>query len=160
MSESVLSLVNSDEIILYTGSYLIADRVLRQATDKNGNIVVSTSTIPMQVEINPGYNLYVSVTNPLNDNLLPPNNFVQRNLTISSYNNDLTKRIGQISCVSINYEQIVPPFTTSNIERFDINSTSGIYNNITGIIVDFSTPPEQPRIVYFLGSICDCDCNI
>jgi len=78
-------------------------------------------------------------------------------VTISSYNNNLSKRIGQISCVSINYSDIIPPFTTSNVERFDINSTSGIYSNITGVIVDFSTPPSQPRIVYFLGPAYCCD---
>ena len=39
MSDEILKFLNPNEVILYTGSVSLDDRVLRQATDTNGNIV-------------------------------------------------------------------------------------------------------------------------
>ena len=69
---------------------------------------------------------------------------------------NITTKVGQINAVTLYQENVGPDVISSTVQWYDVNSNSGIYSKITGIIIDFSGPVEQPRILYFIGERIFC----
>ncbi len=147
----VQNLIGPCEKVSFTGTYLLANRRLQSINDTNDELASTISTIPMNIPINPGYNLLVSVAFPTNNKLIPPTPFILRNATISSFaENDLSIKTGQIVASDLYQEGVGPNVISTTVQRYDISSASGIYKNISGLIIDFSGPSSEPRTVYFL----------
>ncbi len=147
----VQNLIGPCEKVSFTGTYLLANRRLQSINDTNDELASTISTIPMNIPINPGYNLLVSVAFPTNNKLIPPTPFILRNATISSFaENDLSVKTGQIVASDLYQEGVGPNVISTTVQRYDISSASGIYKNISGLIIDFSGPSSEPRTVYFL----------
>lgn len=151
--QSVKELIQPCEKVLFTATYLVADRKLDTILGTNGKVASNVSTIPTQVEINPGYNLLVSVAYPTINNLIPPTSFIERNAVLTSFKeDDLTVKVGQINAVALYQEGVGPDIISRTVQRYDVNSKSGIYSKVTGVIIDFSGSVDQPRTLYFISN--------
>ncbi len=149
--ESVNKLIECSERVAFTGSYLVANRIIQSINDTNGEFVSAVTNIPINVEINPGYNQLVNIGYEVKNILIPPTRFVERNITIASFKEGgITEKTGQISGIALFQENLNGGFISNTVQRFEVISTSGIYKKVTGFIVDFSGPIEEPRTIYFL----------
>jgi len=68
--------------------------------------------------------------------------------TFSSYKNNFSKKIGQITWNAFYPDNGKNGNTVSKFEQFTILGNSGIYNKVTKIIIDFS---NDLRKIYFIG---------
>lgn len=155
--QPVKELIQSCEKVLFTATYLLADRKFETILGNDGKIASNVSTIPVQVETNPGYNLLVSVAYPIINNLIPPIPFIERNAVITSFKEgDIGVKVGQINAIALYQEGLGPDIISRTVQRYDVNSKSGIYSKVTGVIIDFSGPVNQPRTLYFISNCILC----
>ncbi len=140
ISNEIKALLASNEYVSFTGFYDTAFRNVQ------GNI----STLPCTVSKNSnGYNIRTAQWNYVND--LTQNNlqFIQENYIISSYDSTINKKNGSITFNGLYPENSNTGITKPSIQRFTILGTSGIYDGVIGIIIDFNSPVRQ---VYFIKS--------
>jgi hypothetical protein len=106
---------------------------------------MTSSFIPVEIDINfNGSNIYNGITYYLKN----ANNvgFFNRIISITSYpQNDFKVSSGQISASSFFSESGT---LSTKIEFFNINSSNGIYKNVTRIIINYE---NSLRYVYFIG---------
>jgi hypothetical protein len=145
-NKAILALVKPDQKVFFVGSYNVADRNIQ-----NNGI---TSTLPMNISVNSnGYNLRVVQSFKINDLNIPEVNFLDENYSVTSYDTLSfvvpNKIIGQINFCGLYENNSKDTITNNSIQIFNVNSSSGIYSNITNVIIDFSNPI---RIAYFIGN--------
>ncbi len=146
-SEQVLKKLRPDEKILFTGSYF--------RPDFNEQYDGVASTTFMKISVNPAGSNVVSVNNfiikPTPDY---PFNFLTETFWISSWNKDAgapnRSKVGIIQFTSLYNNAGSDTSTTSaDVERYVVNGTFGIYENVTGVLIQFNE--DLTRVLYFLG---------
>ena len=138
MGTNLKKFINYSEQILFTGIYDIT----RKVVDEN------TVTIPMDIDANSnGYNVLSDVYYSIQDNLVQPNVFLNETITIKSYNNDLTIISGQIQFIGL-YPNANSYITSSTFQVYDVNSSSGIYDKVTKVIIDYSNSKNADDLSY------------
>ena len=85
-----------------------------------------------------------------NDNLIPPNNFLLETLTLSSYQNDMTDKVGQIQFTSFykNNSNGDSATTEENFIIYSVNNSDGIYQGVNKVLLNALS---DQRILYFIG---------
>ncbi len=155
--QPVQNLINYDEEVLFTGQYSLTNRVVKRVNDVDGQVSFFTSTIPFELSINPGYNLYVANTYPVKNNLIPPSNFTTRNISATSFKEgDFDTIIGQINVNSLYFGDDSSSIT-SGVRRYYVNGSEGIYEKVTAIIISYEGGAQAPRNLFFIGKSCYCD---
>ena len=147
--EKVLALVEPKQKILFVGSYDISNRNIQ-------NLGI-TSTLSAEIALYPdGFNLRVVQSFSVNDKNLPNINFLNETYSITSWNAvpliPLSKIIGEINFTGL-YDNgnASGTITANSVQKFNVNSSSGIYSDITDVIIDFSKPLGF-RVLYFVGN--------
>jgi len=139
MSNPIDSIIQYNEIILFTGTYNINSQV-------NNGI---TATILTQIEANPdGYNPLVDNYYNSSDGLIPPNNLLLEYNNIASYLRDFKTKIGQIQYTALYLNNGQENITTEPFILYEVNNASGIYSEVYKVILDAS---QDQRILYFIG---------
>ncbi len=144
--EHVLALLEPNQQIKFVGSYDVTKRNIQ-----NNGI---TSTVPTDISVNPaGYNLREVQSFKLNDLNLPDINFLNETYSITSWKliplTPLNKILGEINFTGLYDNGNQSGTVTGNsVQKFNVNSSSGIYLGITNVIIDFT---NNPRVVYFIG---------
>jgi hypothetical protein len=134
--------LNENEEIYFQGTYNLNDV-------KQTNPVILS--VRAEIENNPnGYNLLIDNFYNTNDDLIPPNNFLLETITLSSYQNDITYKVGQIQFTSF-YKNNTNGDTATTEENFIIylvNNSNGIYQGINKVLLNALS---DQRILYFIG---------
>jgi hypothetical protein len=143
----VLDLIEPGQQILFIGFYDVADRNIQN----NG----LTSTLSMNICTNPsGYNLRVVIAYKVNDIKIPEVNFLQETYAITSWDSvpviSTGKIIGEINFTGL-YDNgnSSGTITAKSAQKFNVNSSNGIYEDASNVIIDFTNPV---RVVYFIGN--------
>ena len=132
--------ISKSETVLFTGKYNIDDQV-------NNGI---TYTLLPTISINPkGYNPFVGNYYNSTDGLIPPNTLLLEYNNIASYSKHLTKKLGQIQFTGLDINDTASDVASVGFRVFNVNSTYGIYKDVTKVIIDNRTPPN--RTIYFIG---------
>lgn len=134
--------LNSDEEILFKGTYNI------NTINQTSPVILSLRVF---IEANPcGSNILIDNFYNTSDNLIPPNNFLLETITISSYQNDLLIKTGQIQYTSFyrNNSSIDSAVTTEELLVYQVNSVSGIYEGVNKV---FLIATSDERLVLFIG---------
>lgn len=131
-----------NEEIYFEGTYNINN------VNQTGPTILS---LQAEIENNPnGYNLLIDNFYNTKDNLIPPNNFLLETITISSYQNDITEKVGQIQYTSF-YKNDSPQDSATTEEKFIlyiVNSADGIYEGVTKVLLQAIT---DQRKIFFIG---------
>jgi len=126
------------EIVLFTGNYNIND----QHIDK-----VTYLLLPEIGANKNGYNAFIGNYYNVNDSKNSQNLLLEYN-NISSYLPDMKTKIGQIQFTGLDINKTKKNVASVKLRAFDINSSSGIYVNVTKVVIDNYKPR---RIIYFIG---------
>ena len=144
MSNPIDSVLQYDEVVLFTGTYNINSQI-------NNGI---TATLLTQIEANPdGYNPLVDNYYNSTDGLIPPNNLLLEYNNISSYLKDLKTKVGQIQFTALYLNNGQSDITEEPIILYSVNNASGIYSKVSKVILDASS---DQRILYFIGNNYCC----
>jgi hypothetical protein len=137
----IIAFLHKNEVLLFLGSY---DTI-------NRNVVGNISTLPCDISINKdGYNIRPAQYYYVSDKNRPTIKFLYETYTISSYkDNNLEKKIGEITWNGLYPDNGSEGITTSSIQPFVVLGKSGIYKCVTKVIIDFRKGTE--RIIYFIG---------
>ena len=141
MSEQNKYLTNDEEIYFH-GTYNLND--LKQTN----SVILS---VRAENENNPnGYNLLIDNYYNTNDNSIPPNNFLLETITLSSYQNDIKDKVGQIQFTSFykNNSTSDSATTEENFILYLVNNSNGIYQGVSKVLLNALT---DQRILYFIG---------
>jgi hypothetical protein len=130
-------LLDKGEKIIYFGSYNTADR----------NVQNNFSTMPFTIDINPdGNNIRTVQWFYLNEKSNPEVNLLYETYTFSSFG-QCGKQIGSITFNGFYPDSGINGISKSSLQRFTVLGVSGIYNKVTGVIIDFTNPIRK---VYFI----------
>lgn len=146
-SKKVKKFISCDEYVNFIGFYNLEDG------DVNNNIHVSKCNI---IKNNEGYNIKTTRFFYIEDKKsLPGEKFINETYDITSYfrncdcNKKLEKINGMISFGGLYNDNLSENGKTEkNIIKFNTLSSSGIYSEISSVIIDCS---ENVRKMYFLG---------
>lgn len=131
--------LDASETVLFNGTYNINEQII------NG----VTFTIFPIIESNPnGYNAFVGNYYNTKDKLNSSNNWLLENNNISSYLSDHETKIGQIQFTGLDINESNNNVASVEFRVFDVNSSSGIYGNVTKVIIDNR---NIIRIISFIG---------
>lgn len=135
-----MSFLKCNETILFKGTYDTANR----------NLIANISTLPCNIDANPnGFNIRTAQFYYVYEKD-SPERFLLETYDLSSYKNDMVTKIGEIVWNGL-YQQSEGQegITSAGIQRFIVFGKSGIYKNVTSIVIDFTNPI---RTIYFLGT--------
>ena len=141
MSDYIKYLIVNEEIYFH-GTYNLND--VKQTNSEISSVIA-------EIENNPnGYNLLIDNFYNTNDNLIPPNNFLLETLTLSSYQNDMTDKVGQIQFTSFykNNSNGDSATTEENFIIYSVNNSDGIYQGVNKVLLNALS---DQRILYFIG---------
>jgi hypothetical protein len=130
------------EKVLFKGTYNI------NKVKQTGPTILNVEAL---IEANPcGYNLLIDNFYNTTNDLLPPTNFLLETITITSYQNDITFKNGQIQFTGFyKNDSNLDSATTENLfVIYTVNSSDGIYKNVSKIILNAIF---DERILYFIG---------
>ena len=140
--DEILTLLKSDEKVLFTGYY--------NTTDINFENNKYSVTYPVSLSINPGgYNLVSGITFLVTDKFLPQLEYHNMTDTLSAWK-DLTfqNKLGQINFNTLVYNKSLSDILSMDIIIFDVSSKSGIFINVLYLI--YRILPTY-RDIYFVG---------
>ena len=139
--------INCEEEIYFEGTYNVND------ANQTGPTITS---LPVKIENNcHGYNLLIDNFYNVPDKTIPPNSFLLETITISSYKNHITDKVGQIQYTAFYKNDSSPDSATTN-EKFIlylVNSSNGIYEGVKKVLLKALT---EQRILYFIGKKKRC----
>lgn len=140
--EQIQNFLNLGEVVYFQGTYNVNDANQTTPSILSLNLEVETNTL--------GYNILIDNFYNTQDKLLPPNDFLLENISIASYQNDITLKVGQIQYTSFYKNNSSPDSATTN-ENFVlylVNNANGIYSGVNKVLLDATT---DQRILYFIG---------
>ena len=130
--------LDNSEVVLFTGNYNINDQHIDNITylllpeiDANRN----------------GYNAFIGNYYNVNDSKNSRNLLLEYN-NITSYLPDMKTKIGQIQFTGLDMNKTKKNVASVKLRAFDVNSSSGIYANVTKVVINNYKPR---RIIYFIG---------
>ena len=127
------------ETVLFTGTYNINDQI-------NNGITYTLSPV---ISKNPnGYNPFIGNYYNTTDKSHSSNNLLLEYNNISSYLSDYKTKIGQIQFTGLDINKSKNDKASVKFRVFDVNSSSGIYANITKVIIDNR---KINRVISFIG---------
>lgn len=141
MSELKKYLLENEEIY-FQGTYNLND------VKQTNPVILSVRT---EIQNNPnGYNLLIDNYYNTNDDLLPPNNFLLETITLSSYQNNINNKVGQIQYTSFykNNSNGDSATTEENFILYLVNNSNGIYQGVNKVLLNALS---EQRILYFIG---------
>lgn len=138
-----------NEEIYFQGTYNIND------VKQTGPTILNVKS---QIQNNPfGYNILIDNFYNTVDN--SSNNFLLETITLSSYQNDLKNKVGQIQYTSFyrNNSSQDSATTEENFIVYLVNNSNGIYHGINKVLLNALS---DQRILYFIGpKKCNCSHN-
>ncbi len=130
-------LLDKGEKIMYEGNYNTADR----------NVQNNFSTMPFQIDVNQdGINIRTVQWYYLNEKTKPQNNLLYETYILSSFGK-CGKQIGSITFNGFYPDNSTNGITLTKIFKFTVLGTSGIYQRIISVIIDFTNPVRK---LYFV----------
>lgn len=139
-----MNFLKKGESILFTATYNLSDN----------NIVNNINTFPVNIE---------KITNSSNIMAVQSNScnlknsstiYLLENYTLSSYKNNNSKKLGQITWNSLYPNGSSSLISLPSFQKFVVLGASGIFKNVLSVVIDFT---NQNRIIYFIGN---CNYNI
>jgi hypothetical protein len=131
--------LNDSEKVLFTGTYNINDQV------NNG---ITYTLLPV-IDINKnGYNPFIGNYYNITDKSHSSHNLLLEYNNISSYLSDLKTKIGQIQFTGLDINKTTNNVASVKLREFDVNSCSGIYANVSKVIIDNR---KTKRVILFIG---------
>ncbi len=130
-------LLDSGEKIIYFGTYDTAKR----------NVQNNFSTLPFRIDINEdGQNIRTVQWYYLNEKSNPDINLIYETYILSSFG-VCGKQIGSITFNGFYPDLGTGGLTKTPIHKFTVLGVSGIYNKVSSVIIDFSSPIRK---MYFV----------
>jgi len=134
------------EKVLFTGGYNRNDAVIQN----NGTI--TTFILTSKVSINPNGDNVLGIFNTVFLNDRPGiNNFVNETYTITSSDTKSNQpNLGQIQWSGLYNNGQRTTVTDTNVQRFMVTGSYGIYNKVTGVLIDYKSDLNT-RTIYFIS---------
>ncbi len=137
--------IGSEEKILYVGSYDRKDGKSQYIPGfPGGNIYV-----PLQIAGVCGFSLISAGIVVTGNGLIGSPTYIDETFSLVTYSNEPNSvKIGTVIWSGTYKENIVDGITAPSIQEFDVIGSSGIYSDVTKVIIDYN---NLVRIVYFIG---------
>lgn len=134
------------EKVLFTGGYYRNDAVIQN--EGITTIFILTS----KVSINPNGDNVLGIYSTVFVNDKPDiDNFVNETYTITSSDTKLNQpNIGQIQWSSLYNNGQRTTISDASVQRFMVTGSYGIYNKVTGVLIDFKSDLNT-RTIYFIS---------